>query len=125
MGCSGTGATNNLVSLALQMPGSAFHYGPLPPVSSSGPLCSFPGSSSPLSALINQLINLSVETLLSGFLPSGMRDLTCIKSCDTEQGVMRMTPEASRDLGTDTLPAGATEQTSQRRWHLSQGMEDP
>ena len=54
VGCSGTGATNNLVSLALQMPGPAFHYGPLPPVSSSGPLCSFPGSSSPLSALINQ-----------------------------------------------------------------------
>lgn len=49
----------------------------------------------------------------------------CMISSDSELGVMRMMPESSRDLGTDMLPAGVTEWTSQRRWHLNPAVEDP
>lgn len=37
-----------------------------------------------------------------------------LKSHDTEKRAMSTTGEASRDLGTAILPAGAVEQTSQR-----------
>lgn len=37
-----------------------------------------------------------------------------LKFHDTEKRVMSTTSEASRDLGTAILPAGAVEQTSQR-----------
>ena len=42
VGSSGPGATDNLVSFVLWIPGLVFHYGSPPPISFSGPFCSSP-----------------------------------------------------------------------------------